>query len=155
VTISSFFTLLPFLLGLAAVQADDPADDPQPTMRRMVVERAWIVRVPVRPRPLLQRFDWIESKGPQCLPASAIRGALLSGTDHVDFLLPQRRRMRATFDEDCPALDFYGGFYLKTDDHRVCARRDSVHSRIGGSCRIDRFRRLIPRLKVRAVAGKD
>jgi hypothetical protein len=49
-------------------------------------------------------------------PASVIRGALLTGRDHVDFMLPQKQRIRATFDDDCPALDFYGGFYLKTDD---------------------------------------
>ena len=48
-----------------------------------------------------------------------IRGALLSGVDHVDFLLRKRQRVRASFDGSCPALDFYGGFYLKTDDERV------------------------------------
>ena len=143
-TVSSLFTLLPYLLGMAVAAAPD---DPEPVVRRMVVERSWIVRVPVRPRPLVPRFDWIETDGPKCVPAVNIRGALLSGTDHVDFLLPQSRRMRATFDEDCPALDYYGGFYLKTGDHRVCAGRDSVHSRIGGSCRIDHFRRLIPKVK--------
>lgn len=142
-SVSTFFALFPLLLGLAAAQADEP----QPSVQRLVVERQWIVRVPVRPRPLVQRIDWIESKGPKCVPAGAIRGALLAGTDHVDFLLPQRQRMRATFGEDCPALDFYGGFYLKTEDHRVCAGRDSVHSRIGGSCRIDSFQRLLPKFR--------
>jgi hypothetical protein len=81
------------------------------------------------------------------VPAADIRGALLSGTDHVDFLLPDRQRIRATFDDDCPALDFYGDFYLRTEDHQLCAKRDSVHSRIGGSCRIERFRKLAPKLK--------
>jgi hypothetical protein len=62
-------------------------------------------------------------------------------------VLGRRERVRASFDGNCPALDFYGGFYLKTQDERVCAKRDSVHSRMGGSCRIERFRRLIPKLK--------
>jgi hypothetical protein len=145
-TVSTFLALLPLLLGLAVAQGDSQPDQP-PAVRRLVIEQEWILRVPVRPQPLPQRFEWVESKGPKCVPAADIRGALLSGTDHVDFLLPERQRVRATFDDDCPALDFYGGFYLRTEDHRLCARRDSVHSRIGGSCRIARFRKLAPKLK--------
>jgi hypothetical protein len=143
VTVSIFLALYPLLLGLASA----PADGPQVSVQRMVVEQEWILRVPVRPQRMPQRFEWIESKGPKCVPASEIRGAMLSGTNHVDFLMTDRRRMRATFDDDCPALDFYGGFYLTTEDHRVCVRRDSVRSRIGGSCRIERFRKLKPKFK--------
>jgi hypothetical protein len=138
-----FLALLPIVLALAASQSDEP----QPAVRRMLVEETWILRVPVRPQRSHPRFEWVESKGPKCVPAEAIRGALLSGTDHVDFLLPERQRVRAQLDDDCPTLDFYGGFYLKPEDQRVCARRDSVHSRMGGSCRIERFRKLAPKLK--------
>lgn len=146
-TVPSILVLLPLLVGLAAQDDSQRDEEPQPTVQRMVVERQWIVRVPVRARPALRKFDWVESKGFKCVRTNAIRGALLSGVDHVDFLLPQRRRIRATFDGNCPALDFYGGFYLKTDDERVCARRDSVHSRMGGSCRIERLRQLVPKFK--------
>ena len=134
--------MLPLLLALAA-----QSDEPRPSVQRLVVEGQWIMRVPVRPRRSLQKFEWVESKGPKCVPASSIRGALLSGADHIDFLLPERQRIRATFDDDCPTLDFYGNFYLKTEDDRVCARRDSVHSRVGASCRIKRFRKLDRKLK--------
>jgi hypothetical protein len=143
VTVSIFLALYPLLLGLASASADVP----QVSVQRMVIEQEWILRVPVRPQRISQRFEWVESKGPKCVPASDIRGAMLSGTNHVDFLMSDRRRMRATFDDDCPALDFYGGFYLTTEDHRVCVRRDSVRSRIGGSCRIERFRKLKPKFK--------
>ena len=54
--------------------------------------------------------------------------------------LRNRQRIRAGSTSDCPALDFYGGFYLQPDDERICAKRDSIHSRMGGSCRIERFR---------------
>ena len=111
-----------------------------------MVQDELIIKVPVRPLPPAQ-FEWVERKGPRCVPASVIRGALLTGPDHVDFMLPQRQRIRATFDDDCPALDFYGGFYLKTEDQQVCAGLDSVHSRMGGSCRIERFRHLVPKFK--------
>ena len=135
--------MFPLLLGLASA----PADAPQVSVQRMVIEQSWVLRVPVQPQRLPQHFEWAESKGPKCVPLSDIRGALQSGTDHVDFVLPDRQRIRATFDDDCPALDFYNGFYLNTEDQRLCAKRDSVHSRIGGSCRIARFRNLTPKYK--------
>ncbi|MEO6581492.1 MAG: hypothetical protein ABIN68_01635 [Sphingomicrobium sp.] len=142
-TVSIFLALYPLLLGLAAA----PAEAPPMSVQRLVVEQQWILRVPVRPRQGLQRFDWAESKGPKCVATSEIRGALLSGTDHVDLLLTDQRRMRARFDDDCPALDFYNGFYLTTADQKVCVRRDSIRSRIGASCRIERFRKLKPKNK--------
>ena len=46
-----------------------------------------------------------------------------------------------------PALDFYGGFYLQPDDDRICAKRETIRSRVGGSCRIERFRLLEPQVK--------
>lgn len=141
-TLATFLALLPTLLGLATAQGAQV----QPAVRRLVVQDEVILRVPVRPQPPVQ-FEWDERKGPKCLPTSAIRGALLSGPQKVDFVLPHRQRIRASFDDDCPALDFYGGFYLKTEDDQVCAKRDSVHSRMGGSCRIERFRHLVPKFR--------
>lgn len=138
-TIATFLALLPMLLGVAAFGA--PGDGMQ--VRRLIVEDQLIIRVPVRPPQV--RFDWIEKKGPKCIPTEAIRGAFLSASDHVDFLMADRRRMRAELDEDCPALDFYEGFYLSSQDEKICARRDAIRSRMGGICAIERFRRLVPK----------
>ena len=140
-TLFTLLALLPALLGMAGWQGADA-----PAVRRVLVADQMIIKVPVRPLPPSE-FEWVERKGPRCLPASVIRGALLTGRDHVDFMLPQKQRIRARFDDDCPALDFYGGFYLKTDDEQICARRDSIHSRMGGSCRIERFRHLVPKFR--------
>jgi hypothetical protein len=101
----------------------------------------------VEPRPLLPEIEWVEKKGPKCVPVAAIQRALLSGSEQVDFILVNRVRIRAKFDEDCPALDFYAGFYLQPKDERLCAGRDAVHSRIGGSCTIERFRQLMPKFR--------
>lgn len=141
-TFFSFVSPLPLLLALAASQSAEP----RPSVQRMVVERQWIVRVPVRPRPPLQRVSWAEGKRFKCIRTDAIRSAMLAGPDRVDFVL-RRLRVRATLDGSCGAIDFYGGFYLKTDDDRVCAQRDSVHSRMGGNCRIEGFHHLVPKLK--------
>ena len=135
-------TFLPLLFGLFAVQPGAVQ-----SVTRLVVQDEVILRVPVQPRPFLPEIDCKENKGPKYIPSGAIRRALLSGPEQVDFVLADRSRIRAQFDEDCPALDFYGGFYLQPEDDRVCAKRDAIHSRIGGSCRIERFRQLVPKLR--------
>jgi hypothetical protein len=137
------WNILPLLLGLFGAQ---PAAFGQ-TVTRLIVQDEVILRVPVQPRPLMPEIEWVEKKGPKCIPAAAIQRALLSGSEQVDFVLANRARIRAQFDEDCPALDFYGGFYLQPEDDRLCAGRDAIHSRIGGSCTINRFKQLIPRLR--------
>ena len=139
-----YLTLLPLLLGLTVVQ---PGDLPS-TVTRLVVQDEVILRVPVQPRPLEPRIEWHEKKGPKCIPASLIRRASLSGAEQVDFVLSGGSRVRAEFDEGCPALDFYRGFYLQYGrDQQICAKRDAVQSRMGRSCQIDRFRLLIPKFK--------
>ena len=140
--ISLFLSLIPALFGFAAAGQSDE-------VRTLVVQRDVIMRIPVRPRAMPPTLEWVERKGPKCLSTEDISGAALSGREHVDFLLNDRRRMRAELSEGCPALDFYNGFYLRPQEGRICVRRDSVHSRIGGSCGIERFRRLVPRFRRR------
>jgi hypothetical protein len=139
----TIWKLMPLLLGLFG---GEPGVVGQSVTRLMVQDEV-ILRIPVQPRPLVPEIDWIEHKGPKCIPAGAIRRVLLSGPSQVDFVLADRARVRAQFDEDCPALDFYGGVYLQTADDRLCVRRDAVQSRIGGSCTIERFKQLVPKLR--------
>ena len=141
-TLPSVLALLPLMLGLSGSQAGQVL----PSVGRLVGERNVIFRVPVSPRTGPPRLRWVEGDRFKCVHTKDIRGAILSGTDHIDLLLPHRERVRASFDGNCPALDFYGDFYLKSDDHRVCERRDSIHSRMGGSCRIEAFHRLVPKV---------
>ena len=137
------WNFVPLLLGLFAVQ---PATVEQ-SVTRLIIQDEVILRVPVQPHPLFPDIEWIEKKGPKCIPAAAIQHALLSGSEQVDFILANHARIRAQFDENCPALDFYGGFYLQPRDARLCAGRDAVHSRMGGSCSIERFKQLIPKFR--------
>jgi len=139
----TIWKLWPLLLGLLG---GDPGVVGQSVTRLMVQDEV-ILRIPVQARPLLPAIDWVEHKGPKCIPAGAIRRVLLSGPTQVDFILESRARIRAQFDEDCPALDFYAGVYLQTADDRLCVRRDAVQSRIGGSCMIERFKQLVPKLR--------
>ena len=135
--------LIPALFGLIAAQPGAV----QQSVTRMIAQDEVILRVSVQPRPPLRRIIWIARKGPKCIRVGAIRGALLSSSGEVDLILRNRARIRAKFDRNCPALDFYNDFYLQLEDARLCARRDAVHSRMGGSCMIDSFQLLEPRIK--------
>ena len=142
--------ILTGLVGLlsalfAGTEAPPMPPLPAERVKVMTVEERLIIRVPVAPRPRL-KIRWEEEKGPKCLPAHAIAGAFLSGADSIDFLLRNRQMMRARLDSDCEGLDFYGGFYVQPEDRRICARRDTIRSRVGGSCRIEKFRTLVPKV---------
>lgn len=135
------------LMGLlSALFADSAAPAvPRETVRIMTVEERLLIRVPVAPHPRL-RIHWDEEKGPKCIPANALAGAFLSGPDSIDFILRGRQFVRAHLDSDCEGLDFYGGLYLQPDDQKICAKRDIVRSRVGGSCRIVKFKTLVPKI---------
>ena len=139
----AILNFVPLLLGIFAAQPGMV----QESVTRLVVQDEVIIRVPVIPHPVAPELQWEERKGPKCIPTATIQRALLSGSEQVDFVLAGRGRMRAQLDEDCPALDFYGGFYLQPEDQQICAGRDAIHSRMGGSCTIQRFRHLVPRFR--------
>ena len=137
------------LLSLLTVLlvGSEQAQAPVPSVRSMTVEQRLIVRVPVRPQ-FHGRLHWEETDhGPKCLPIDAIAGAALAGTDGIDFVLRNRQRVRARLGDDCAGLDFWEGFYVQPKDRRICARRDTVSSRVGGTCEISRFKMLVPRLQ--------
>lgn len=141
---STVLDVIPLILGLFAWQ---PGDVPA-SVTRLVVQDEVILRVPVQPRPFGPHVEWREKKGPKCIPAGLIRRASLSGSEQVDLILSGGSRVRAQFEDDCPALDFYGGFYLQYGrDQQICAKRDAVQSRMGRNCTIERFRLLIPKFK--------
>lgn len=136
-----FLGLLPAFLGMIFQSPQQ-----QPVVTRVVVQEQLIIGVPLRPR-VSRPIVWTEKKGPKCISGNAIVGALLSSDHSVDFLLSNRTRIRAQFDNNCPALDYYDRLYLQPEDQNVCAGRDSVRSRMGGVCQIERFRRLIPKVR--------
>jgi hypothetical protein len=121
---------------------------------QVTVTQSVIIRVPARrsrryapspdapPRALPV---YRERKGPHCIDAAAIAGAAVISPDSVDFILKGGHRVRAKLADECPALDYYSGFYVKPPpDGQICADRDSIHTRSGGDCQVDRFRALTP-----------
>ena len=144
-TFAGFFGFIAMLL--ATGEAQSPSARPSaPTVRVMTVQQQTILRVPVRPYPQM-KFRWEEEKGPKCLPVRAIAGAMLSGSDSIDIVLRNRQRVRARLESECKGLDFYDGFYLQTEDGRFCARRDVIRGRMGGTCQVEKFRLLVPKVE--------
>jgi hypothetical protein len=133
------------LLASVAVAAAPPApSSSHQTVAQLVIRQGVIVRVPTRKRD--RPVQWRERKGPKCIPADALAGALVSGPDSVDLLLRGGKRVRAELESRCPALDYYSGFYIRPGrDGQVCQDRDAIHARSGGKCEIDRFRSLVPK----------
>jgi hypothetical protein len=138
-----FISLLPALLALTASGGINSAQ-----VSTSFVQNEFVTRVPVLPSPTV-RFVWEEVDGPNCIAAKHVRGALLSDSEHVDFVMGSNRRFRAKFDSDCPALDFYEGFYVNSPNRMICAGRDEIRSRMGGSCSIESFTQLVPVRRVR------
>ncbi len=91
---------------------------------------------------------WIEKNGPKCVTANQLAGAIVNGADSVDLVLKGGTRVRAQLDNDCAALGYYGGFYLKSaSDGQVCANRDTIRTRAGDSCSIGKFKKLIAKME--------
>jgi len=145
------------LLAVAApVPEPRAAAVPTPPMTimqlaQMTIRQRIVIRVPRVPDPredaittAMRPPKWIERKGPKCVPLPMIAGASLTQSQSIDLVTVDGGVLRAKFDDECPALDFYKGFYLRqTSDGQICADRDSLRSRSGGVCRIKSFRQLI------------
>ncbi|MDO6413747.1 hypothetical protein Q4F19_05070 [Sphingomonas sp. BIUV-7] len=128
------------LLAGAAAAETDRLLMAQLTIRSRVVVRVQTNAPPPPPVKL------VEKKGPRCVPMADVLGAAVVAGNSVDFVLRGGKRMRARFASSCPALDYYSGFYIvPTADGMICSDRDSVRSRAGGECAINRFRLLAPK----------
>ena len=118
---------------------------PEPVeFAQLTIKQRLIIRIPAqRPGPPPRLMRWREKRGPKCVPMNAVGGAAIIEADSVDLYLRGGLRIRARLDDACPALDYYSGFYVSpTRDGMICADRDSIRTRAGGICNIDRFRLL-------------
>lgn len=138
--------LRPLLLPAAIAATAVPLPG-GPALAQVTIHERIVIRVPrMPPPPPAAPIRWKEKDGPKCIAATDVTGAAVSKEGEVDLVLLGTKRVRAQLDEDCPALAFYSGFYLKPGpDGQLCAKRDSIRSRSGRACPIRHFRRLVPR----------
>lgn len=144
------------VLPLAASGRSRPASASAPPTRlaQVRIQQHIVIRVPrpeavrrtAAPAPApLPPIAWVEKRADDCVPVESLSGAAIIRSDSVDLVLSGGRRIRAKLGNECPALDFYAGFYVKPNkDGKVCAKRDAFRSRSGGECRIRSFRTLTP-----------
>lgn len=134
--------MLMLALPVAATGQDGDTLDGVEVAQVSVHERI-IIRVPRMSRAAPAPVEWKERKGPKCVAAADMAGALVSDRRNVDIVLSGNRRVRARLERGCGAMDFYSGFYLRPgEDGLVCADRDVIRMRSGGSCEISVFKRL-------------
>lgn len=146
------FASLSSLTLLAApvpAQQRTRAAPPPPAGYSVSIQQRLVIRVPRLPAGRMalpaQPTKWREKRADRCVPAQQLAAAAVTKKDSVDLVLNGGRRIRARFDDDCPALDFYSGFYVRMNaDGQVCAKRDVIRARSGGECRIESFRNLVP-----------
>lgn len=145
--------MTPIAYGLLIAATSAPAPVPvretrmeQVEFAQMVIQQRVIIRVPAMPAPPPPRpIRMKEVKGPKCVAVNQLAGAAITQKNSVDLFLRGGMRLRAQLDDDCPALDYYSGFYISPSaDGQVCQRRDMLHTRAGGQCRVERFRSLVP-----------
>lgn len=134
-------SLLALALPVMAAPPDLSAADGG--IAQVTIHERVILRLPRMSPP--KPVEWKEHKGPKCIAAATLAGAMLAPKGAVDLVLAGGKRLRAKLDGDCEALDFYSGFYIRpAGDGMVCADRDAIRTRSGASCPIDTFRLLKP-----------
>jgi len=144
------------LLVLVSSGSEDMQPRPRPPGGTVTIHQQIIIRVSPGGggQPAMSQLGqnegrspvtWEEERGPRCIPARQIAHAALMRQQSFDLILRDRTRLRARLERRCPALDYYVSFYISpTRDGLICADRDSIRSRAGGECKIDRFRTLRP-----------
>lgn len=146
------FLFPPTLLLIIAPAADQVRrSEMRVQFGQMTFHQRIIIRVPRMPRPrdvdrasALPAVEWDEKKGPKCVALDTIAAATLTRPESIDLLVQDGTRLRAHFADDCPAIDFYGGVYMKASiDGQLCAKRDVVRARSGRQCPIRSFKRVV------------
>lgn len=136
--------------GLAqpANAPDARSSPPLPQFAQMIIERRTVIRITPheeRRRIPVNLRDWRERSTSKCFPISMLAGIVITTPDSIDMVLRGGRLVRARLEKGCPSIDFYSGFYMKpTSDGLLCEDRDTIHSRAGGACEVDKFRILLP-----------
>ncbi|MGE7206780.1 hypothetical protein ACQKJZ_14015 [Sphingomonas sp. NPDC019816] len=129
----------PILIG--AGDAPSQIQYAQVTIRERV-----ILRVPRTTMPAVTASQWKERKGPRCINAQQLAGALPGEPGTVDIVLIGGKRVRARLSRACRQIDYYSSFYIRPGtDGMICAGREPIRTRGGAVCEIDKFRALTPR----------
>jgi hypothetical protein len=80
-----------------------------------------------------------------CIAVSSIAGMQPApAQNRILLFMRDRRILSAALERACNARDYYSGFYVeRNEDGQLCARRDTLQSRAGASCKVAQLNRLV------------
>ena len=85
----------------------------------------------------------MEKPAGECIITGAIGGVADRG-DHLLMFMRDRRMMTVRLEKGCSPRDFYQGFYMeRSDDGKLCVRRDRLMSRSGAKCQVRSFHQVV------------
>jgi hypothetical protein len=116
-------------------------------LAQIIIRQTKIIRIPSAPTSLVPappRLTFKEKDAPKCIKWSNLAATVVSSPTTIDVIVRGGMRYRLKLEKSCQAIDFYQGFYVKpTADGQLCKDRDSIRSRAGGECGIDKFKTLV------------
>ena len=85
-----------------------------------------------------------ERKMGDCVAIGDIAAVDPGPENRLILYMRDRTLVSAALDRECSAREFYSGFYVeRTDDGKLCIKRDRLQSRAGASCEVKRLSRLV------------
>ena len=79
-----------------------------------------------------------------CVPIGDIAAVDPGPENRLIFYMRDRTLISAALDRECSAREFYSGFDVeRTDDGKLCVKRDKLQSRAGASCGVKRLSRIV------------
>ena len=116
--------------AVALTAATKPPAEPASFARPLARVRAMPAVDPGRPVPPLAGRT-------RCIGVEHVAGAVVFGDRAVELTMADGKHWRMIFEQQCPALSFYQGFYYRRAvAGKLCAGKDAVIARSGGECAI-------------------
>ncbi|MBX7540807.1 hypothetical protein [Qipengyuania sphaerica] len=115
------------------------------------IERGIILRISPAPGPALRNFNAeaprpmrvVERPLGECIESARVGGVADRG-EHLLMFMRDRRTIAARLEKGCSPRDFYRGFYMeRSEDGKICVRRDRLMSRSGAKCQVAKFSELV------------
>ena len=102
--------------------------------------RNMLARLPTR----ANTTRYKERKAERCVPVNRIAGVETGSGNRLLLFLQDSQIMSLNLEKACRAKDFYSGFYVEPNkDGNLCVDRDTLQSRNGARCDIERMMELV------------
>lgn len=102
--------------------------------------RNMLARLPTR----ANTTRYKEQKAERCVPVNRIAGVETGSGNRLLLFLQNSQILSLNLEKACRAKDFYSGFYVEQNkDGNLCVDRDTLQSRNGARCDIERMMELV------------